>query len=44
MGIAEFDAVQMLLKTRSPALTAPRAVSGPTLLTGVCFCAAEAGP
>ena len=37
---AEFDAVQTLLKTRSPALTAPRIVSGPTLLTGICFCAA----
>jgi site-specific DNA recombinase len=37
---AEFEAVQALLKTRSPALTAPRIVSGPTLLTGICFCAA----
>jgi site-specific DNA recombinase len=36
---AEFEAVQVLLKTRSPALTAPRVVSGPTLLTGICFCA-----
>ena len=36
----EFEAVQTLLKTRSPALTAPRIVSGPTLLTGICFCAA----
>jgi site-specific DNA recombinase len=36
---AEFEAVQTLLKTRSPALTAPRVVSGPTLLTGICFCA-----
>ena len=36
----EFEAVQALLKTRSPALTAPRIVSGPTLLTGFCFCAA----
>lgn len=26
---AEFEAVQPLLKTRSPALTAPRIVSGP---------------
>jgi site-specific DNA recombinase len=31
---AEFEAVQA-----SPALTAPRVVSGPTLLTGICFCA-----
>jgi site-specific DNA recombinase len=36
---AEFRAVQALLKTRSPALTAPRTTSGPTLLTGICFCA-----
>jgi hypothetical protein len=40
---AEFEAVQTLLKTRSPALTAPRVVSGPTLLTGICFCAACGG-
>jgi site-specific DNA recombinase len=39
VGTAEFDAVQTLLKTSSPALTAPRIVSGPTLLTGICFCA-----
>jgi site-specific DNA recombinase len=32
--------VQALLKTRSPALTAPRITSGPTLLTGICFYAA----
>src|SRR3984893_12409031 len=37
---SEFEAVQALLKTRSPALTAPRIVSGPTLLTVICFCAA----
>jgi site-specific DNA recombinase len=36
---AEFEAVQALLKTRSPTVTAPRIVSGPTLLTGICFCA-----
>src|SRR6202163_5007943 len=36
---AEFEAVHALLKARSPALTAPRIVSGPTLLTGICFCA-----
>src|SRR5713101_2367819 len=40
---AEFEAVQTLLKTRSPAVTAPRIVSGPTLLTGICFCAACGG-
>src|SRR5438128_9920762 len=33
---AEFEAVQMLLKARSAAMTAPRVVSGPTLLTGIC--------
>src|SRR5882724_13103541 len=38
--VAEFEAVQALLKARSPAWTAPRVVSGPTLLTGICFCAA----
>jgi site-specific DNA recombinase len=37
---AEFEAVQALLKSRSPALTAPRVVSGPTLLTGIGFCSA----
>ena len=37
---SDFKAVQALLKTRSPALTAPRVVSGPTMLTGICFCAA----
>jgi DNA invertase Pin-like site-specific DNA recombinase len=39
----EFEAVQMLLKSRSPAMVAPRIVSGPTLLTGICFCAACGG-
>jgi site-specific DNA recombinase len=37
--VAEFEGVQALLRSRSPALTAPRIVSGPTLLTGICFCA-----
>jgi site-specific DNA recombinase len=40
---AEFEAVQALLKARSPAMIAPRVVSGPTLLTGICFCAACGG-
>jgi site-specific DNA recombinase len=40
---AEFEVVQTLLKTRCPALTAPRVVSGPTLLTGICFCATCGG-
>jgi site-specific DNA recombinase len=39
IAVDTFEAVQVLLKTRSPALTAPRIVSGPTLLTGICFCA-----
>jgi Recombinase zinc beta ribbon domain len=40
---AEFEAVQTLLKSRSPAMIAPRIVSGPTLLTGICFCAGCGG-
>src|SRR6202023_4049286 len=36
---AEFEAAQALLKSRSPALTAPRITSGPTLFPGICFCA-----
>src|SRR5438445_3793048 len=43
IDVAEFEVVQTLLKTRSPALTAPRVVSGPTLLTGICFCASCGG-
>lgn len=43
IDVAEFEAVQTLLKTRCPALTAPRVVSGPTLLTGICFCATCGG-
>ncbi len=39
IGEAEFQAVQERLKLRSPAFTAPRIISGPTLLTGICFCA-----
>ena len=34
--VAEFEAVQAHLRARSPAWTAPRIVSGPTLLTGIC--------
>ena len=34
-----FDAVQASLKARGPMVTPPRVVSGPTLLTGICFCA-----
>src|SRR4030081_1767315 len=39
----EFEAVQMLLTSRSRAMVAPRIVSGPTLLAGVCFCAGCGG-
>ena len=39
----EFDAVRAALKARSPRWMAPRAVSGPTLLTGICFCASCGG-
>ena len=39
----EFEVVQMLLKSSSPAMVAPRIVSGPTLLTGICFCAGCGG-
>ena len=34
-----FDAVQARLKSRQPMLTPARVSSGPTLLTGICFCA-----
>jgi site-specific DNA recombinase len=40
---AEWEAVQAHLKSRSPRWTAPRVVSGPTLLTGIAFCAACGG-
>ena len=36
---ADFTAVQQVLRSRSPKFMAPRAVSGPNLLTGICFCA-----
>jgi site-specific DNA recombinase len=34
-----FDAVQAHLHARNPKVTPARAVSGPTFLTGICFCA-----
>jgi site-specific DNA recombinase len=34
-----FDAVQATLKSRNPKVMPARVVSGPTLLTGICFCA-----
>ncbi|MDP3745618.1 MAG: recombinase family protein [Phenylobacterium sp.] len=36
---ATFDAVQANLKARNPKILPARVVSGPTLLTGICFCA-----
>ena len=38
-----FDAVQVHLRSRNPRVTPARIVSGPTLLTGICFCAKCAG-
>lgn len=35
---AEFEAVQQVLKKRNPRIEAPRAVTGPILLTGLAFC------
>ncbi|MEC5292811.1 MULTISPECIES: recombinase family protein [unclassified Aurantimonas] len=34
-----FDAVQAHLRSRNPKVMPARVVSGPTLLTGICFCA-----
>lgn len=34
-----FDTVQARLKSRNPMVTPARVSSGPTLLTGICFCA-----
>jgi site-specific DNA recombinase len=36
---ATFDAAQAHLRSRNPKVTPARVVSGPTLLTGICFCA-----
>jgi len=38
-----FDAVQAHLRSRNPRVTPARVVSGPTLLTGICFCAGCGG-
>ncbi|HTT81510.1 MAG TPA: recombinase zinc beta ribbon domain-containing protein [Stellaceae bacterium] len=40
---ATFDAVQAHLHARNPKVTPTRVVSGPTLLTGICFCAGCGG-
>ena len=34
-----FEAVQAHLRSRNPKVMPARVVSGPTLLTGICFCA-----
>ncbi|WP_223163061.1 recombinase family protein [Roseivivax sediminis] len=34
-----YDVVQARLKSRNPMVTPARVSSGPTLLTGICFCA-----
>src|SRR5499426_84266 len=36
---ATFDTVQARLKARNPKVAPARVVSGPTLLTGICYCA-----
>ncbi len=36
---ATFDALQAHLRASNPKVTPARVVSGPTLLTGICFCA-----
>lgn len=33
-----FEAVQNRLKLNNPKVTPPRVVSGPNLLTGICYC------
>ena len=38
-----FDAVQARLKSRNPMVMPARVTSGPTLLTGLCFCAGCGG-
>jgi site-specific DNA recombinase len=40
---ATFDAVQAHLRSRNPKVMPARVVSGPTLLTGICFCASCGG-
>ena len=37
------DTVQARLKARDPRMTPARVTSGPTLLTGICFCAKSGG-
>ncbi len=40
---ATFDSVQARLHSRNPKVMPARVVSGPTLLTGICFCAGCGG-
>ncbi len=44
MDAATFEAVAARLKARNPKVTPARVSSGPTLLTGICFCAECCGP
>lgn len=39
----DFNEVQRLLRSRNSKMTHPQAVGGPTLLTGICFCASCGG-
>jgi hypothetical protein len=39
----DFHAVQALLRARNPMVMPPLAVSGPNLLTGICFCGSCGG-
>lgn len=39
----DFNEVQNFLRSRSPKMMHPQAVGGPTLLTGICFCASCGG-
>ena len=43
ISVAEFEAVQRSLRSRQPRVMNSRAVSGPVLLTGICFCACCGG-
>jgi DNA invertase Pin-like site-specific DNA recombinase len=39
IDVKVFNAVQEQLQARNPKIVPPRVVSGPTLLTGICYCA-----
>ncbi|WKW52032.1 recombinase family protein [Rhodomicrobium lacus] len=38
IDIETFDAIQRRLQANNPKVTPPRVVSGPNLLTGICYC------